>query len=260
VASQLIRIGDERCPHSDLSDLENRARVREAAVYVADAGAEALVAALEALEGFLDRVGAAQALRPGHRAEAPPALGHRVAAVDAVALDAHADVAEHPEGGDVVGGVYGADALDAELEGLDAAALRERLMALDPDPGVDLQNPVRMIRAIEILVAAGPPLRRMRTRTPPPWLPVRVGLAADLAAIDARLDERSRRQVKRGLVAETQAAIDSGVPPTAVTVETSLRPLPGRPLSGPVAVVPAPRAAPGRRFRPRGRARAESGP
>ena len=106
-------------------------------------------------------------------------------------------------------------ALRAELEGLDAAALRERLMALDPDPGVDLQNPVRMIRAIEILVAAGPPLRRMRTRTPPPWLPVRVGLAADLAAIDARLDERSRRQVKRGLVAETQAAIDSGVPPTA---------------------------------------------
>ena len=46
--------------------------------------------------------------------------------------------------------------------------LRERLLALDPDPGVDLQNPVRMIRAIEILEAAGPPLRRLRTRTPPP--------------------------------------------------------------------------------------------
>jgi len=40
-------------------------------------------------------------------------------------------------------------------------------------------------------------------------------LTADLATIDRRLDERSRRQVERGLVAETQAALDAGVPETA---------------------------------------------
>jgi tRNA dimethylallyltransferase len=33
--------------------------------------------------------------------------------------------------------------------------------------------------------------------------------------IDRRLDERSRQQVERGLVAETQAALDSGVPESA---------------------------------------------
>jgi tRNA dimethylallyltransferase len=105
--------------------------------------------------------------------------------------------------------------LRGELEGLDAATLRDRLLALDSDPGVDLLNPVRMVRAIEILEAAGPPLRGLRTRTPPSWGPVRIGLTADLAVIDKRLRERSRRQVERGLVEETRAALDAGVPESA---------------------------------------------
>lgn len=105
--------------------------------------------------------------------------------------------------------------LRTELEKLDVASLAERLLAIDPDPGVDLKNPVRIIRAIEVLEAAGPPLRRLRTRTPPPWEGRRIGLTAPLEVIDRRLDERSRRQVERGLVAETQAALDAGVPPNA---------------------------------------------
>ncbi len=101
--------------------------------------------------------------------------------------------------------------LRSQLEMLDVPALRERLLALDPDPGVDLQNPVRLIRAIEVLQASGPPLRGMRTRTAPPWAPVRIGLTASLEVIDRRLEERVRAQVARGLIAETQAALDSGV-------------------------------------------------
>lgn len=105
--------------------------------------------------------------------------------------------------------------LRTELARLDAEGLSARLLALDPDPGVDLHNPVRMIRAIEILEAAGPPLRRLRRRTAPPWAAVRIGVTADLEVIDRRLEERSRAQVRRGLVAETQAALDAGVPPDA---------------------------------------------
>jgi tRNA dimethylallyltransferase len=105
--------------------------------------------------------------------------------------------------------------LRAELEGLDPATLQARLLAIDPDPGVDLKNPVRVIRAIEILDAAGPPLRALRTRTPPPWHPARLGLTASLDVIDRRLDERSRLQVERGLVGETRAALDDGVPTDA---------------------------------------------
>ena len=106
-------------------------------------------------------------------------------------------------------------ALRQELELLDPVALGARLLALDPDPGVDLSNPVRVIRAIEILEAAGPPLRALRTRHPPSWQPVRIGLTAPFDVIDGRLDQRSREQVARGLVAETQAALDAGVSPTA---------------------------------------------
>jgi tRNA dimethylallyltransferase len=102
-----------------------------------------------------------------------------------------------------------------ELSRLDVASLAARLLALDPDPGVDLRNPVRVIRAIEVLEAAGPPLRRLRRRTPPQWQAVRIGLVASLEVIDSRLEERSREQVRRGLVAETQAALDAGVPPEA---------------------------------------------
>jgi tRNA dimethylallyltransferase len=102
-----------------------------------------------------------------------------------------------------------------DLAALDAPTLRERLLALDADPGVDLENPVRMVRAIEILFAAGPPLRRLRTRTPPPWTPARIGLFASLEIIDRRLAARSRQQVERGLVAETRAALEAGVPARA---------------------------------------------
>jgi tRNA dimethylallyltransferase len=102
--------------------------------------------------------------------------------------------------------------LRAILGRLDTSALRERLLALDPDPGVDLQNPVRMVRAIEILEVAGPPLRQLRTRTPPPWEARRVGLSAPLDVIDSRLERRSREQVARGLLAETRSALDAGVP------------------------------------------------
>ena len=105
--------------------------------------------------------------------------------------------------------------LRTELAAMQPAQLRERLLAIDADPGVELDNPVRVIRAIEILESAGPPLRRLRTRTPPPWKPVRIGLTAPLEVIDERLARRSAEQVARGLVAETQDALDAGVPATA---------------------------------------------
>lgn len=106
-------------------------------------------------------------------------------------------------------------ALRSELERLELPVLQSRLLTIDPDPGVDVQNPLRVIRALEILDAAGPPLRALRTRTPPPWQPVRIGLTAPLEVIDTRLDHRSHEQVARGLVAETRAALEAGVPPTA---------------------------------------------
>src|SRR5260370_25369057 len=101
---------------------------------------------------------------------------------------------------------------------MELLVLQQRLLTIDPDPGVDLRIAVRVIRALEILEAAGPPLRRLRTRTPPAWQPLRIGLTASLEVIDQRLATRSRKQVERGLVAETQAALDTGVPATAAVL------------------------------------------
>jgi len=82
-----------------------------------------------------------------------------------------------------------------ELERLDVQAMRERLLALDPDPGSRPAEPRADDPRDRDSRIRGPPLRRLRTRTPPPWQPLRIGLAADLDVIDRRLDERSRRQV-----------------------------------------------------------------
>ena len=108
--------------------------------------------------------------------------------------------------------------LRAELAQLPLGELRDRLLALDANPGVDLENPVRMVRAVEVLEAVGPPLNRLRTRSAPPWDIARIGLSAPLEVIDRRLDERSRKQVERGLIAETQAALDAGVSPGAAVL------------------------------------------
>ncbi len=103
----------------------------------------------------------------------------------------------------------------SELRRLPVEELAAMLHRLDPDAAVDTRNPTRLVRAIEVLEVAGPPLARLRTRQRPPWTPVRIGLTADLDTIDRRLAERSREQVARGLIEETRAALADGVPPDA---------------------------------------------
>lgn len=103
----------------------------------------------------------------------------------------------------------------AELARLPAEELAAMLHRLDPSAHVDVHNPVRLVRAIEVLEVAGPPLDRLRRRRPPPWDVTRIGLVADLSVIDERLARRSRKQVERGLLEETRAALDAGVPPDA---------------------------------------------
>lgn len=93
--------------------------------------------------------------------------------------------------------------------------LVERLHALDAAARVDFRNRVRVVRAIEVLEAEGPPLARLRGRRPPSWEPVRIGITASREVIDRRLARRSREQVERGLVEETRRALAAGVPEDA---------------------------------------------
>jgi tRNA dimethylallyltransferase len=103
----------------------------------------------------------------------------------------------------------------ADLERMPAEALARRLHDLDPEARVDERNPVRLVRAIEMLEVAGPPLARLRERRPPPWRVHRVGLRVPLPVLDRRLAERARGYVERGLLQETRAALEAGVPADA---------------------------------------------
>jgi tRNA dimethylallyltransferase len=103
----------------------------------------------------------------------------------------------------------------AELEALPLDRLAERLHRLDPGARLDERNRARLVRAVEVLEVAGPPLSRLQRRVPPPWMPLRIGLTAELSVIDERLAARSRQQVERGVVAETEAALAGGVSPQA---------------------------------------------
>jgi tRNA dimethylallyltransferase len=103
----------------------------------------------------------------------------------------------------------------AELEALSTADLGEIVRRLDPSAELDFHNRRRLVRAIEILEAVGPPLAAARRRSPPGWKVSRVGLRLPPPRLEQALRARSLEQLERGLLAETQRALDAGVPADA---------------------------------------------
>jgi tRNA dimethylallyltransferase len=104
-------------------------------------------------------------------------------------------------------------ATPAGLEGL-VAELRAR----DPDgaQSIDVANPRRVIRALELLRAAGGPLSEVRHRSG--GRPVAlVVLDADRAAHDAALEARMEAMFgARAILAEVRGELERGTPPTAL--------------------------------------------
>jgi tRNA dimethylallyltransferase len=101
----------------------------------------------------------------------------------------------------------------SELERLETIQLAAAVRSLDPAAEVDFSNRRRLVRAIEVLEAAGPPLSALRRREKPVWEAVRIGLDLPRDQLAARIDERCRNQLARGLVEETRQALAAGVAP-----------------------------------------------
>lgn len=99
-----------------------------------------------------------------------------------------------------------------ELERLSIEELAALARRLDPTAVLEFANPVRLVRAIEVLEVAGPPLSRLRTRVEPPWRGVRIGLELPAAELHRRISDRCLRQLERGLIEETRAALEAGIP------------------------------------------------
>lgn len=103
-------------------------------------------------------------------------------------------------------------ALEAQLAAEGVAALAARLRAVDPASAavVDVRNPRRVIRALEVALTTGESFIAQRRRTPPGFTAVQIGLTLPRPALYARIDARIDAMLAAGLVAEVQGLAAQG--------------------------------------------------
>jgi tRNA dimethylallyltransferase len=107
-------------------------------------------------------------------------------------------------------------ALEAEALANGIEALAKRLRAVDPAAaGRCGRNLRRVIRALEVYEATGIAMSAQEGKGPPPFEALEIGLTMPRDALYRAVDDRVRDQIERGLVAEVQALLASGVPETA---------------------------------------------
>jgi len=108
-------------------------------------------------------------------------------------------------------------ALRAELEARPAEKLVEELRRVDPESATrtDPRNVRRVIRALEVLGATGRPLSYWRTKSPPDFETLVIGLRLPRDELYRRIDERVEGMVRAGLVDEVRRLLAMGYPPAA---------------------------------------------
>jgi len=102
--------------------------------------------------------------------------------------------------------------LEATLAKEGLPALAARLHVIDPTSAavVDLQNPRRVIRALEVALSTGESFITQQRKTPPPFQSITFGLSLPRPLLYARIDARIAWMMRAGLVAETEALVAQG--------------------------------------------------
>ena len=106
--------------------------------------------------------------------------------------------------------------LRAELEAYVAAnspaALHDRLRQVDPVSAdrIHPNNVRRVIRALEVQIAAGKPISELQSKRPPPWRIFRLGLTLPRAQLYPRVDRRVDAMITAGFVDEVRRLLDMG--------------------------------------------------
>ena len=103
--------------------------------------------------------------------------------------------------------------LEADLENEGVDALYARLRDLDPVAAaqIDRRNPRRLIRALEVCIVSGKPFSSQRTRCPPAYPILQIGLRTDRDTLYRRIDERVDKMVADGFVEEVAQLLAQGV-------------------------------------------------
>lgn len=104
-------------------------------------------------------------------------------------------------------------ALRASLEKVPLGELAERLRSLDPETTVDMLNPRRVLRALEVCILTGRPFSSFRNEWTGGDGPRGVILTLPLPQLDAAIQARTEAMFAAGVIDEVAAAADTG--PTA---------------------------------------------
>jgi len=104
------------------------------------------------------------------------------------------------------------DGLRAELGSRPAAELIEELGRVDPESEafVDPRNVRRVVRALEVYHATGKPFSYWRTKEPPPFESLIVGLRLARDDLYRRIDERVEEMFTAGLLDEVRGLLARG--------------------------------------------------
>ncbi len=100
--------------------------------------------------------------------------------------------------------------LRAKNDGLETLAAE--LKRLDPKAAaaVDVLNPRRVIRALEVSRSPGMEPQQSRRRSPPAFRPIILGLTLERPVLYGRIDERADRMIEAGWVNEVRDLMDRG--------------------------------------------------
>jgi tRNA dimethylallyltransferase len=91
-------------------------------------------------------------------------------------------------------------------------ALAARLREIDPDSAarVDLRNPRRLIRALEVALTTGESFVAQRRRAAPSFAVLTLGLTLPRPELYARIDARVDAMLRAGLVEEVRSLVAKG--------------------------------------------------
>ncbi|MGD1995365.1 MAG: tRNA (adenosine(37)-N6)-dimethylallyltransferase MiaA [Anaerolineae bacterium] len=91
-------------------------------------------------------------------------------------------------------------------------ALYARLATVDPEAAerIHPHNVRRVVRALEVYLVTGQPFSAQRTRTPPPYDILQIGLTMDRQELYDRADARLETMIEAGLLEEVQQLVEAG--------------------------------------------------
>ncbi|MEL6844619.1 MAG: tRNA (adenosine(37)-N6)-dimethylallyltransferase MiaA [Bacteroidota bacterium] len=105
------------------------------------------------------------------------------------------------------------------------AVLLEELKEVDPNTyeKIDQQNPVRILRALEVYRASGTPIsvfRQQRKIKAKNYQLLKIGLTDDRAALYERINQRVEQMFANGLKQEVEQLLDQGISPEAQSLQS----------------------------------------